>query len=96
MQDYQGSFCTKQALIFGVHTFLRSANVRGLKWQYVDFENNLITFPGEAMKLREVFYMPMSKQVKKLLKTMLEHKRGDFVFPSGISAARPLSDSTLN
>ena len=38
----------------------------------------------------------MSKQVKKLLKTMLEHKRGDFVFPSGISATRPLSDSTLN
>ena len=96
MQDYQGSFYTQQALIFGVHTFLRSANVRELKWQYVDFENNLITFPGEAMKLREVFYMPMSKQVKKLLKIMLEHKRGDFVFPSGISATRPLSDSTLN
>ena len=96
MQDYQGSFCTQQALIFGVHTFLRSANVRELKWQYVDFENNLITFPAEAMKLREVFYIPMSKQVKKLLKTMLEHKSGDFVFPSGISATRPLSDSTLN
>ena len=96
MQDYQGSFYTQQALIFGVHTFLRSANVRGLKWQYVDFENNLITFPAEAMKLREIFYMPMSKQVMKLLKTMLEHKRGDFVFPSGISATRPLSDSTLN
>lgn len=96
MQDYQGSFCTQQALIFGVHTFLRSANVRELKWQYVDFENNLITFPAEAMKLREIFYMPMSKQVKKFLKTMLEHKRGDFVFPSGISATKPLSDSTLN
>ena len=96
MQDYQGSFCTKQALIFGVHTFLRSANVRELKWQYIDFENDLITFPAEAMKLREIFYIPVSKQVKKLLKTMLEHKRGDFVFPSGISATRPLSDSTLN
>lgn len=96
IEEYQGSFCTKQALAFGVHTFLRSANVRELKWQYIDFENDLITFPAEAMKLREIFYMPMSKQVKKLLKTMLEHKRGDFVFPSGISATRPLSDSTLN
>ncbi|WP_169943103.1 site-specific integrase [Campylobacter sp. RM15925] len=96
--DYQGSNSTKQALIFGIHTFLRSANVRRLKWQYVDFDKDLIIFPAKEMKLRNEFIMPISKQVKKILHTQKEllGLKSEYVFPSDVTNTKPLSENTLN
>lgn len=93
---YRGSFATKQALIFGAHTFLRSVNVRGLKWDYVDFAKGAIIFPADAMKMGAEFVLPMSRQVTELLKEQAKFRRGEFVFTSDVSASRPLSENTLN
>lgn len=96
--EYQGSNSTKQALIFGIHTFLRSANVRGLKWRYVNFDKDLITYPADKMKLRSEFVMPISKQVKKILHTQKEllGSKSEYVFPSDVTKTKPLSENTLN
>ena len=96
VEAYRGSFATRQALLFGIHTFLRSANVRGLKWDYVDFATRAITFPADAMKMGDAFILPMSRQVERLLKEQAQLRRGDFVFASDVSASRPLSENTLN
>ena len=48
--------------------FLRPANVRFLKWSYVNFNNKVITFPADAMKMNRVFKVPLSKQAIKILK----------------------------
>ena len=96
IDGFRGSNSTKQALVFGAHTFLRSANVRGLKWQYVSFDKNLIVFPASDMKMGADFAVPISRQVKELLKAQYEIRRGDFVFPSDITSLKPLSENTLN
>lgn len=93
---FRGSNSTKQALVFGAHTFLRSANVRWLKWQYVSFDKNLIVFPASEMKMGADFAVPISRQIKELLKAQYEIRRGDFVFPSDITSLKPLSENTLN
>nr|WP_315017288.1 tyrosine-type recombinase/integrase [uncultured Campylobacter sp.] len=96
IDGFRGSNSTKQALIFGTHTFLRSVNVRELKWQYVSFDKDLIIFPAGAMKMRADFAVPLSRQTKELLKAQYEIRRGDFVFPSDITSLKPLSENTLN
>lgn len=94
--SFRGSNATKQALIFGAHTFLRSANIRRLKWQYVSFDKDLIIYPAADMKMRADFAVPMSRQVKELLKARYDTRRGDYVFPSDITSLKPLSENTLN
>ena len=96
IDGFRGSNSTKQALVFGAHTFLRSVNVGELKWQYVSFDKNLIVFPAGAMKMRADFAVPLSRQTKELLKAQYEIRRGDFVFPSDITSLKPLSENTLN
>ena len=96
IDGFRGSNSTKQALVFGAHTFLRSVNVRELKWQYVSFDKDLIVFPAGAMKMRADFVVPLSKQTKELLRAQYEIRRGDFVFPSDITSLKPLSENTLN
>ena len=96
IDGFRGSNSTKQALVFGAHTFLRSVNVRELKWQYVSFDKDLIVFPAGAMKMRADFVVPLSKQTKELLRAQYEIRRGDFVFPSDITSLKHLSENTLN
>ena len=96
IDGFRGSNSTKQALVFGAHTFLRSVNVRELKWQYVSFDKDLIVFPASDMKMGADFAVPLSRQTKELLRAQYEIRRGDFVFPSDITSLKPLSENTLN
>ena len=81
----------KSALKFGIYTALRSANVRNLRWEWLDFSKKLITIPANEMKMKREFILPMSSQVEVILKSM--DKMGELVFSHN---EKPMSDSTLN
>ena len=81
----------KSALKFGVYTALRSANVRNLRWEWLDFSKKLITIPANEMKMKREFILPMSSQVEAILKSM--DKMGELVFSHN---EKPMSDGTLN
>ena len=81
----------KSALKFGIYTALRSANVRNLRWEWLDFSKKLITIPANEMKMKREFILPMSSQVEAILKSM--DKMGELVFSHN---EKPMSDSTLN
>ena len=81
----------KSALKFGIYTALRSANVRKLRWEWLDFSKKLITIPANEMKMKREFILPMSSQVEAILKSM--DKMGELVFSH---TEKPMSDSTLN
>lgn len=83
----------KQALKFAIYTALRSANVRGLKWCYIDFNKNLITIPADKMKMKSPFILPMSKQVVELLEQHRQISKYELVFSL---AGKEMSDNTLN
>ena len=81
----------KSALKFGIYTALRSANVRNLRWEWLDFSKKLITIPANEMKMKREFILPMSSQVEAILKSM--DKTCELVFSHN---EKPMSDSTLN
>lgn len=81
----------KSALKFGIYTALRSANVRKLRWEWLDFSKKLITIPANEMKMKREFILPMSSGVEAILKSM--DKMGELVFSHN---EKPMSDSTLN
>ena len=81
----------KSALKFGIYTALRSANVRNLRWQWLDFSKKLIIIPANEMKMKREFILPMSSQVEVILKNM--DKMGELVFSHN---EKPMSESALN
>lgn len=81
----------KSALKFGIYTALRSANVRNLRWEWLDFSKKLIIIPANEMKMKREFILPMSSGVEAILKSM--DKMGELVFSHN---EKPMSDSTLN
>ena len=81
----------KSALKFGIYTALRSANVRKLRWEWLDFSKKLIIIPANEMKMKREFILPMSSQVEAILKSM--DKTCELVFSHN---EKPMSDSTLN
>ena len=81
----------KSALKFGIYTALRSANVRKLRWEWLDFSKKLITIPANEMKMKREFILPMSSQVEAILKSM--DKTCELVFSHN---EKPMSDNTLN
>ena len=81
----------KFGLKFGIYTALRSANVRKLRWQWLDFSKKLIIIPANEMKMKREFILPMSSGVEVILKSM--DKMGELVFSHN---EKPMSDSTLN
>ena len=81
----------KSALKFGIYTALRSANVRNLRWEWLDFSKKLIIIPANEMKMKKPFMLPMSSQVENLLKTL--PTQGALVFSI---TAKPMSENALN
>ena len=90
INSYKNQFI-KFGLKFGVYTALRSANVRKLRWQWLDFSKKLIIIPANEMKMKREFILPMSSQVEVILKSM--DKMGELVFSHN---EKPMSESALN
>ena len=90
INSYKNQFI-KFGLKFGVYTALRSANVRKLRWQWLDFSKKLIIIPANEMKMKRELILPMSSQVEVILKNM--DKMGELVFSHN---EKPMSESALN
>jgi len=88
---------TKNALKFLALTALRPGNVRNLKWEYVDWQRDVIIFPKEAMKAKKEFRLPLTNTLLKILKeTYIFTKDAVYVFTSPLGKSRQLSENTLN
>jgi integrase len=91
-----GSYCTVQALQLIPRLFLRPKEIRGLKWEYIDFENKLIRIPSDEMKKDREHLVPMSTQVIKQLETVKQVTGySPYVFPSQRSSDNPMSKNVM-
>jgi len=94
---YKASITTIVALKLAPYVALRPYNLRALEWSEVNFEKKVLDIPGEKMKTKKDFILPLSKQAIEILK-MIEpfsaHK-SKYVFPSPVSNLKCLSDATL-
>lgn len=88
---------TRYALKASALLFLRSGNIRGMKWEYVDTNKRLITFPAKDMKMKSDFVVPISNQMLEVLESVKPLScTSVYVFPSDISKTKQMSENTLN
>lgn len=96
IENYQGSIFTKAALQLSSYLFLRSSNMRNLKWEEVDFEKKRIILPANKVKGGEEFIVPLSESVIKILKRIYNFSsNSSYVFPSDISKSKAMGKNTL-
>ena len=96
LENYHGEPQTKIALQILVLTFVRTAELRGMKWSEFNFDTAEWHIPAERMKMREKHIVPLSKQVIELLNQVRRlHNNPDFVFPSRINPHKSTSENTL-
>ncbi|GAB7024742.1 tyrosine-type recombinase/integrase [Salidesulfovibrio brasiliensis] len=98
IDGFKGSLIVKYALQVTAYTFLRSSEVRKATWAEIDFESAEWRIPPERMKANRPHVVPLARQVIDVLRQARPLARGsqDFIFPGIRSAARPLSENTLN
>ncbi|MDD4200596.1 MAG: tyrosine-type recombinase/integrase, partial [Eubacteriales bacterium] len=96
IDDYSGSFVVKCALKIAPLVFVRPGELRHMEWTELDFENAQWNLPAGKMKMKEPHLVPLSDQAIKILKE-LQGLTGTsrYVFPSGRSFDRALSDNAI-
>jgi len=96
IDDYSGSFVVKCALKIAPLVFVRPGELRHMEWTELDFENVQWNIPAGKMKMKEPHLVPLSDQAIKILKE-LQGLTGTsrYVFPSGRSFDRALSDNAI-
>jgi integrase len=93
---YDGDEQTKSALLLLIHTFVRTVEVRGAKWDEFDFEKEIWTIPAERMKMRQKHIVPLSHQALEILRKqrLISHNR-EHVFPNRNKPLSFISENTL-
>ncbi|MCT7505522.1 integrase arm-type DNA-binding domain-containing protein [Aliarcobacter cryaerophilus] len=87
-EEYNGFTSTRNALRFVLHIPLRVSNLTGLKWKYINFENETLTIPRNEMKVKNTklsdFTLPLTKQAINILQEQREYTQyfinSDYVF----------------
>ena len=96
IDGYQGSFIVKCALKLAPLFFVRPGELRNAEWKEVSFENAEWNIPASKMKMKEPHLVPLSKQAIEILKELHEYTGASrYVFPSGRTFDRPMSDNAI-
>ena len=98
--NYQGHYSIKNSLKLVIHIPLRAENLCNLKWEYIDFKNNLLTIPRHLMKVKdknlEDFKMVLSAAAIEILKSQYElTNHSEWVF-LGNSNKSPINNESPN
>lgn len=96
LETYQGEPQNVLALKLLIHTFLRPGELRGGRWEEIDFDQAMWRVPAERMKMKREHLVPLSQQSLALLKA-LHTLTGRFalMFPSRSHHEKPISDNTM-
>ena len=78
-------------------TFVRPGELRGARWEEIDFDNGIWIIPGTRMKMRRPHRVPLSRQTIALLNNLSAITgSGGLLVPGMRGRGRPLSENTLN
>ncbi|HFK8219698.1 TPA: tyrosine-type recombinase/integrase [Escherichia coli] len=108
-RSYTGRPLTRLAVLFSLHTFVRSSELRHARWEEIDIENGLWTIPGKreeiagvkfsdrGAKMGSAHYVPLSSQAIGVLEDIRKIS-GEYllVFPGDSNPYKPMSENTVN
>ena len=96
-EDYSGDPSVMHALKLTPHVFQRPGELRQMEWAEINFDKAVWTLPADKMKMRQPHAVPLSRQAVAILKSMQGLTgKGNYVFPSVRTRARPISENTVN
>jgi len=97
LDGYQGHFVVKCALRLAPLLFVRPGELRHMEWMEVDLDEAVWNIPATKMKMREAHIVPLSVQAVEILRELQPLTGASrYVFPSGRSFARPMSNNAIN
>jgi integrase len=95
IEGYDGEPITRIALLFTLHTFARTNEVRFATWKEVedlDGKAPLWRIPPERMKMGREHIVPLTPAAVALLRDAVPYREGDFIFPGENGA---MSENTM-
>ncbi len=96
LDAYDGHVLTRLGLLMILHTFVRSIELRGAKWEEFDLEQRLWRIPAERMKMKAEHLVPLSDQVLEILDQLRPISgSGELVFPLQHNPRKIMSENTL-
>ena len=97
IEGYPGRLLTRQALQLTLMTFVRSSELRGMRWAELDMERAEWHIPAERMKMKSPHVVPLSTQALHILETIRPLTgRFELVFVGDHNAERMMSENTVN
>lgn len=93
---FDGQPGTRIALQLLTLLFPRPGELRLASWGEFDLGRAVWNIPASRMKMRRPHRLPLSRQAIERLESLRRISPGDLLFPGVRSAARPISDGTLN
>ena len=98
VESHGTNIVTKLAMLFMIHTFVRSKPLRHAMWKDfdIDCDDPLWIVPDYDMKNRIEFHVPLSPQVVKILQELKPFSGPDgYLFPQKINSQKPISHNAL-
>jgi integrase len=93
---YQGAAITRLALQLLTLTFVRSNELRGARWDEVDFDRAEWRIPAHRMKMGSEHLVPLSRQVLAVLDELDRFTgRYDLLLPNQSNPTKAMSHNTL-
>ena len=98
LDTYRGQPAVCYALKLAPVLFVRPGELRAAEWSEFDLEGSEPTWriPAGRMKMRDPFVVPLARQAVNLLRELHGLSTGRLLFPSLRTAARPMSENTVN
>jgi integrase len=97
IEVYGGQATTRLALKLAPYVFVRPTELRRAEWREFDLGRAEWRISPAHMKERDPHIVPLSRQAIEILQALRALTgNGKFVFPSVRTAARPMSENTVN
>lgn len=90
-------FIVGSALLLTAYLFPRNTELRGMRWDEIDWKRKIWEIPGSRMKLKRDHLVPLPQQALNILNELRALDFGSpLVFPSPRDPTRMLSEMTFN
>lgn len=97
LDGYQGHFVVKCALRLAPLFFVRPGELRHAEWSEIDLDEAVWNIPAHKMKMQQAHIVPLCRQAVEILTELKEVTGASrYVFPSGRSNTRPMSNNAVN
>jgi integrase len=96
IDGYQGHFVVKCALRLAPLFFVRPGELRHAEWEEIDFDEAIWSIPAHKMKMKQAHIVPLCRQALEILAELKKLTgTSKYVFPSGRTLARPMSENAV-